>query len=363
MVLSIALSVVLSILSIFFKRSRLVAILFFIFMWLMFGWNYWNGDYDMYETRYDHYISDLFLQNDDYEYGYKTLMILGNSLGLTFQQFFIAVSFVIMSLWVRTTFMLSKTPALFAFCFFLFFFPLDYVLLRNFLAFSIVVQGFISIYKNSKFKYIKYIAAVLIASTIHSSSIFYLLLLPAFLYPKILNVKKVALVAIIGLFAFIILDAFFIGIISENSDGRDEVYSSSITTFLIYSLFQIFNTYLIFYFYNTEKAAGFTQHGTSLSAKDDVRNSSTILLNVNIILLLLIILYYSFNVTIRLSRNIAILNLIYMANILYGRPQVKVKISHGVFLLIYLIWFYQHFIVPVDYYTIIPLFENNLLFN
>ena len=49
MEIDILVTIVLSVVSLIFPKSKLVAGLFFLFMWTLWGWNTWNGDYEAYE--------------------------------------------------------------------------------------------------------------------------------------------------------------------------------------------------------------------------------------------------------------------------------------------------------------------------
>ena len=142
-------SLALSIISFFYQKSRVLFGMMFFFMWVLFAFNYSNADYNMYERFYDVPINKkVFLKTEG---GYSFLMFLGEIIGLNFQGFLIVVSAITLFLLFRFFFIFSKFPALALICFFWFFFPLQYVILRNFLSFVIVLQGFIFILKNDKY--------------------------------------------------------------------------------------------------------------------------------------------------------------------------------------------------------------------
>lgn len=353
MVLSILITVVLCVLAYFNKKSKVVFILFLLFIWLLFGWNYWNGDYESYERFYNTYTLIDDIGSNNYEIGYKYLSILGHTIGLTFQEYFISISFIILLLWARFILKFSEVPALFILCFFIAFLPLDYVLLRNFLAFSIVIQGFVPIFFNTKYKYQKYIICVLIAFTIHSSSLFYLIMLLAF-REKNLDIKLIAVLVVGGLL-FIMLFDQYISVILSQTENRDEMYTSSPILFVLFSSYQILNTIFIYHFYKKQIKYDETE-------TENILNTNTIILNINILLLLLIIPYLRFGIAIRLFRNIAMVNIMYITNMLYGNNRVRRNVLNTILLIVYICFFFINFILPVFDDTIGALYTYNLLF-
>ena len=171
MTLSILISTILSFLSLFLKRSKTLAFLIFILCFLLFGWNEWNGDYDMYEDMYN--FNHSFPQNF-YELGYWKLSAYFLDKGFSFNEYLVFFSFFIIVLYGRFIFKLSNFPAIVAFLYFIVYFPLDYVLLRNTLAFGIILQGIYMLIEQKKYGKIGYILLVLIAWSIHFSAIIYI---------------------------------------------------------------------------------------------------------------------------------------------------------------------------------------------
>jgi len=335
-------TVVLILVSVVFKESKIIALLFLCLMWILWGWNYDNGDYSAYETLYN----NVLVLHGNYEIGYKFLMFIANISGLTFQQFQIILSLLIVILWTRFIFVCSEAPALYAACVFVTFFPLDYVLLRNTLSFAIVLQGICSIIKGKRYGLLKFTILVLLASTIHFSSLFYLSLIFVFKYKNIqFEVLYLIVFAVIVIALF--LSNFLYSFLSEISENRGDVYGSSLITFIIYSFYQISNTLIVSDFYN-------------ISKKNFYRTEEfRIIYLINIVLLLLIVMYLIFPISIRIFRNVSMLNIAYMLN-LYNRGELPMYAK--VVIILSIVFWIDQFIFPVWDKTFFSLYHYNLLF-
>lgn len=344
---AIMLTLVSSILGIFQGKSKFFAIGIFLFMWSLFGWNYMNGDYELYEQMYYSATDSVDLLN--YEGGYRALMFLSNQIGLNFQSFFIIVSGITLALLLRITFAFSKRPAMIAAVLLIFILPIQYVLLRNFLSFAIMAQGIIPVLNQSKNSKLKFIGYTLIACTIHISSIFYLFFLFAFTKKKI-KIQSVSALILLILFIFIAFEGFILPKIVSGSGGRESFYATHIAQFLLYSFYQILNYFIIKLFYDKYKE----------SNTDPVEISKfETLFKINIILLFLIIIYYKFAIFIRIFLNISFINIIFMLNVLCANR----KFTAGkIILFFYLLFIFFLFIFPVMEDSLYSLYNFNLLY-
>jgi hypothetical protein len=351
--ISLTIALILSLSAIYFNRSWGVAIAFFVFIWILYGWNYHNGDYDAYERIYN--ASFLSLADENYEIGYRILCIAGGIIGLSFQQFLIIISAVIIFFLSRFVLRYSKHPALFICIFFWFFFPLDYVLLRNFFAFSIVLQGLICIIDNVRFKYFKYVIFVLLASLIHYSSFFYIILIPAFLYQKPISFLYVILTVLCGLILYkFVGQGIIINILSGGT--RDTQYQTNFITFISLFFFQLLGTSFIIYLFNKNwRDIPFSEQSTEES------RFYLIFLNINIIVFLVTVLYFDFSIFVRLYRNVAIINCIFILNLVFELDEKNLigKIKLILFFACYLIFFFSYFIAPFLNDTLLSLFKFN----
>lgn len=338
---------ILTFLSLILKKSKVVACFVFGLMWVLFGWNYWNGDYDMYEAMYENQY-ELLIDVFKYEGGYDVLMLISNLWGFNFQEFLIIISaFILLSLF-RFLLVFSKFPPIVALFFMFALFPLQYVLLRNFLAFAIVLHGMISLLKDAKYKYIKYVLAVLIACTIHISSFFYLLFLPAFFKKKIAP-KNIYILVALTLILFILSLNLISAIIDLSPKERNLVYDTGFFQFLLYSLIQIANLYFISHF---------------LHKKDDPNSSDFDIMNknilyVNILMLFLIVLYFKTGIFIRILINVSFINMVFITN--QFRYQKYNTDWNKILIFLYLIFNFFMFVFVVRENSLIPMFEKNLL--
>lgn len=339
------LSCIFSVTSFFFKRSKLFLIFFFVFMWVLFGWNYSNADLPMYKRLYSTPINDLVFIK--FEGGYSFLMYCSKYVGLTFQQFLIVTSGVVLLFILRFFYIFSYLPAILSVCFFWCFFPLEFVILRNFIAFSIVLQGLICVLREEKYYHLKFVFCVLVASTIHVSSLLYLLFLLAFNREE-LKIKHIVLSVIILLLVTVLSHDLIYELLSLYSIGKVNFYSTSLKLFLFYSAIQVINLFTIKYFFGLKENPG--------SETTIWRN--TVLVNINIIMLLLIVVYFELAVFVRILFNMSIVNLVFITNKSFLiENSIKPKI---IFLLYLLFWFFC-FIYFVKEGTIYSLLNNNLI--
>lgn len=350
MILSILLTAIMSFASLVLKKSKLVSMFFFVLMWLLFGWNYWNGDYDAYEKLYNFPIIEL--DTNKYEWGYAGLMFLFNKLGFEFQDFFIAISFISLFLLFNFVVRYSIYPALFSVLFFFVYFPLNYVLLRNFVAFTIVLQGLIFIINDHKYKVVIFLLFVFVASFFHGTSLFYLCLIIC-LYKKRINIVFTSFVVFFITLIYIYFGSYITNVFFESS-GRGEIYESSFNVFVVNTFLQIINLLVIKYFYDTS---------LTLKCKSVMKNSfDTVIMNVNILLLFVIPLYYSYSIAIRLFWNISFVNVIFMTNIYICCNEYKRKIVLLLFIVFYLLFFFMYMIAPFIDDTLFSLYRYNLIF-
>lgn len=343
MIVSILIAVFLIANSFIFKKSKFLAIALLGLMWLLWGWNYSNGDYEAYKTLYNNAL----ILEGNYEVGYKLLMIIARLLNLEFQQFIIVISLIVVILWGRFILKCSNVPALYVSCIFLVFFPLDYVLVRNTLAFSIVLQGLCAVIKQNKHSLIKYLLFVLLASSIHFSTFFYLTLIPV-LWTKKINFKALYCLLVLILIPSILISSnYILPLLSSVAENRGEIYQASLITFIIYSCYQLINTFFIYLFYITSQK------------KSVCINEFKIIYGINIMLLLLLILYMILPISIRIFRNIVMLNIAYMLNLVCKVKYPSYLIAIICIILLILI---RNFILPVWDDTIYSLFQYNLIF-
>lgn len=165
MQLNTVVSIALGALALFRPRSKFLCILFFIFMWTLWGFNLWNGDYVAYMNEYN------YPSWDSIEIGYLALCNFFSP-WLPFQGFMIIVSGAILSFFCYLGIKYTPYPAIYS----LFYFPifiLEFVYLRNYISMVIIFYAiFRLIYQNGS----TLVSAILIiiAATVHIFSICFL---------------------------------------------------------------------------------------------------------------------------------------------------------------------------------------------
>lgn len=351
--MSIILAFILTLLSFVFNKSKPLAIFILAFMWVLFGWNYYNGDYEAYEKMYNEMIFIIVV--DKTEILFKLLCVGGNLIGLSFQQFQIIIALLIILLWARFIFKYSNNPALFSIIFLWFFFPLDFVLLRNFFAFAVVLQGVSLLLSNGKNKYYWFVLYVALGTCIHTTSIIYLcfLLIPAYTKWKF-KYYHVVIASILGLIVYkLFIQNFFA--VAMDETGERGIYQTNFFTFMFQSLVQFSFTLFLIYVLKTNR---------KYILNPNKRLFYYMLVNVNIIIFILIIFYFDYSIFIRLYRNLAIINVLALIDLLIYRNNTAVnKLFLSIGLTCYLGFFFLYFIVPFWGYTMESLFSFNLLFN
>ena len=347
MIYSIVIAIFFSIFSLIFTKSKLITILFFIFIWLLMGWNFWNGDYELYKEMYDYNdASSLIVSN--YEFGYKYIMSMFLAKGKDFQYFFTCMSFLILLIFLIFILKFSKLPALVTTIFFLIFLPLDYVLLRNTIAFIIMLVAFAYLLKNIKNNKLIFIILVLLAGTIHFSAFFYIIFLLAFRVTRISVIKVFIAIGVLLILYIVFKNILYIYF--PEVELRSNIYKNTWIMFFLYSTFQIINYFII---------KLYTENQLNQSK---TLNINIVIYNINTLLLFLIVFYFDMTIFVRIFRNIAFINIIYMTNFLYiNRRNQRISMYIAVFI-IYLMFFYVTFILPVLDDSMFALFKYNLLF-
>lgn len=153
---------------------RLVLAELFIFMWILSGWS--SGAYDV-EIGISRYVEYTSFQTFT-EAGYNFLIIMAHNFGMTYRLFFVLCSlFELVIIFWFVAKNSVKAPIVFGlFLIYPSFIYFQYI--RNLLAFAFVIIALDSLINKPKGYIIKYILFIAIASTIHFSSLFFLLYIP-----------------------------------------------------------------------------------------------------------------------------------------------------------------------------------------
>ncbi len=162
-------------------RNKFVTILIFMFMILAAIWAIGNVDYLYYEMNYE--AIGIHGLNNDYEIGYQYINLLGNLIGLKFSEFYIIVNTIIFICINGLVFRLSDNPNRVLSLYLIFPFLTDLVQFRNYISLIFVLFAVVNLFKYKR-NCFKFIILVLLASTFHITSLFYLSFLLIFFIEK-----------------------------------------------------------------------------------------------------------------------------------------------------------------------------------
>lgn len=316
--------------------DRYIFIILFLIAWCLYGGNQWNGDRDAYEL---YYIRDSIVPwGVEVLYGYMN--IISYMLGLSFQTFQIIISFFTITL---VCIYFNKTyqyPGVAILLYFFLMLPLDYVLMRTSLSYAIVLNAFVFLFRGKRGAYF---SLVVIASLIHQSAAFFLIFL---LVKKDGVINKTSIYIVVTLFfsAFIQV-VFYYGYIPQKIIAHLSYYEITWKTIVSCIFFHVLSVFLI--------ECDFKGR---MGGRYDI-----FILNINVVSLLIIVLYFQSDIFVRLFRLLVFINIVYLCQrILVTKKVTILSIIYIVFYSFYLLIYY---IYPVIDYTLAPLFQSFYLFH
>lgn len=333
-----------------FKKSKILTVISFIFLWTLWGWNTWNGDYDSYEKVY----YDSFFANTEYsstEFGFMGLVKLFYNFGFSYQNFLITISAIILTINLFFVLKLSKYPALYS-CFYFFIFVMEFVFIRNYIADTLLLLAILIGLSNIKFARIIAVFIVLISSTVHYTALIYLI----FLYPLFLsetfNLKK-SVFLFIGLMLFSAVGfTLLLPYLGQNYISKLSYYTSD--SFLLISIAHLLMVIGVNIYFERIR-----------SYKDNLsiqwNRLFVFIINLNIISLFYLSLYYHVPYFSRVLKVLFALNTVVIFSSFYlVRNKYLIK-KLTVPILLYFSLFFVYYSKTNFPFTIIPLFKCNLI--
>lgn len=329
--------ILLILLGLFRPKSNIVAVSIFLLAIILWGWNYDNPDIQNYIWRYEESF-------DDYtgEFGFHLLCKIGNYLNLSFQQFKIVIGIIAYSFLYyiirNNTIYVAFVSSIYLICFFI----LDVTQMRNFIAFIIIFYAISKYLKPepTSWQIIKYCILVICATTIHLTSVFFLLFLLVYIKVD----WKLITILIFG--AILIESSIYIFI--YNNVGKILLYDESEISLLAsvcYSIMQIVNYYFIKMFCN------------KYLQNNDRRE---IIISMNMILISIIPFYWDNAIFSRLLRFVAIMNITFIADGFFSSKSVKNKLLFICYACYFLIMFIG---LDLDSEVVSCVFNKNKLLN
>lgn len=196
-------------LSFIFRSSKIVAFLFFVFLWICFGWSGENADTEIYLYRYKYYKTISSTTEPLFTY----LIDLGHKLNLDYDSFLILVSFLYLILLTVFVKKLQIRYVMLPFLFFLVYpFIMSVVIVRFTMAAGLIIYAFSFLLIPQKYGWLKYSLLVILATLIHSSSIFFLI----FLLVNKISLKKTVFRSVIFLIFFLFASTLIKNVISAD---------------------------------------------------------------------------------------------------------------------------------------------------
>jgi len=308
------------------------------------------------------YVNSLHLNlNETFEPGYLILQKISHYFKLDYVSFRLLLSFLCFLLIRSTIIKFTSNPHFVYLYFLLFLIFINTEQIRNFFAFSIIVYGFRFLINNSLRGKIKYLVTVLLACTIHITSLIYII----FIFVSFKNRKYfIRLIVITTLFLciFIYIGGNNLSFIREiinsfdSGSGKYDAYIEGQTKlgFLYAFLLHFYNIYIVSYSRNILKASNL----------DTNKNAFVELIYwINLISIVFFPLFMLNLQFIRLVRNLLIVN--YIVFSFLPRSSVKLKRKSIYIQLMILIntflWFYYTFIIQDHIDDIlIPFFDNSI---
>lgn len=220
------------------KESNAIAACIFVMAWLLFAYNYDNPDYDNYVLKFD-LVSDWLgvVGMGGSDLGFSLVMRLFYLLGTrTYDEFKFCISFVSLTLLFVNGVHKVRYVAIWAFIYLIFYTTLDITQIRNFVAFSFVINLLPLLTHNNKKAMLKYLLGVLFASTIHFSMAFFLIIPLLYIKKKVIRLGG-ALIVLVLVYAYsgIILSSSYYD--KVDAYERTTILGALVTSFLFVSNF------------------------------------------------------------------------------------------------------------------------------
>ncbi|WP_245219061.1 EpsG family protein [Pseudomonas vranovensis] len=322
----------------------------FLAMWMLYGWNYWNGDREAYELYY-HTRDTLASWGKEVGYGY--LNIFFSHAGLSYQGFQVIISFVTLLLVWRYVLKRALAPLASLLIYLVCFFPLDFVLVRNSLSFAIFLQAMLVLFENKSYSRLKYVLLIILAASIHQSALL-------FLFFIVMPVNRV-----VSFWRFFFIFFSFICVyilvrycvpLPASLASHFSYYDTSLKSSLANLAVHVFSVTLVLFAVFAERLS--LRQVFDAAGRD---KELVFILNLNLFSLFFVVLYFESEIFVRLFRTIVFFNMLYCVNSLFLRRRSYFFL--GLYLLFFAGYLVLFYIVPVAHFSVLPLLRNNLLWN
>jgi len=333
-------------------QSKYVSVLMsfpvFLLMWGLYGWNTWNGDREGYELYYNTRVT---LASWGKEVGYGYINIVASRSGISYATFQVFVSLVTLALLYRYIVKKAIAPLASLLAYFICFFALDFVLMRNFLAFAICLQAILFLAEGGVRGRLAYALWILLAASIHQSSLIYMIfvLMPV---GRALPLSRFLAFFTACMAGYVVMR--YLVPLPDAIAAHFSYYSISLKSAFFNSAVHVFSVAFLILVVVGERRTVLRGEAVDQRGRDLL-----FIYNLNLLSLLFIPLYFESEIFIRLLRFVLFFNVLHCVNALFvWRKTHAFILIYLVFLIVYLILF---FLVPVAEYSVVPLFKNNAL--
>jgi hypothetical protein len=342
------------------QNSKIVAIILFCFLWILFGWNRGNVDYDNYVRGFSWAHGALRFNS---EIGTQLLYKLFILIGLEYKHFLIITSLIGLLLINNTIKTYTKNVALVFSLYLIFPFVIDVVQSRGFLSMSIILYASQFIIEERKGGTLKYIILILLASSIHYSAIFYI----TFILIKHKDISYLTVLSLVltitGLaiaFTNLIPKLLLVFVPLEKVAHylENRLNWGILVALVVYAS----NFFLVYYSYHKIKSIQEQKNNGDITQKTGFQFVEGVY-KINILLLLLFILYVFNMIFFRLYRNILILNYIaYAICLTHMKPKSNEKFLFALVIFAFTLGLFVYYII-IPYYdsVFLPVFQENAL--
>jgi hypothetical protein len=309
----------------------------FMFAWVLYGGNLWNGDREAYELYYAR--DDISQWGVEILYGY--INIYFHKAGVTFQVFQIFISFITILI---TSIYFRKTSVLLGVSFLLYFFlmfPLDYVLMRTSLAYAIVLNAFNVLAQGRKYRYI---GLIFIATLIHQSAILFLIFLLANDGSKLKNIYNYVIYSVLLIFLTLALSNY--NLFAAKLVEHFSYYQTTWKTIVSSIIYHSFSIFLVI---------------ANFKKKRECNKYDCFIRNVNVVSMLIFCLYFQADIFVRVFRLLVFINVVYFVqNIFKDR---KISIYTCVYIPFFSLYLFYYYVYPTLQYSLYPLIKSNIFFS
>lgn len=332
--------------------ERLVLVSLLSVMWIFFGFNTMNPDYEAYSKIYLGIYPD-------HEFGFLFLCRVFRNLGLSYQQFLIILSFICLLILYQSLKKYSGNILLVIMLYCIFPFVLDCIQIRSFLAELIVLYSLRYLITNKRGNSCKYFVGILIATSMHYFAAIYLILLISKLPFK--KKQMIAYFGVIIVLVMVVSYTDFIPIMVNKVLHSNKVYENFINRarfgFIIPCFYQ-FVSFVIFWI-GYKKCIELNNETLVITMRHYALN---VLFRINVLMFILFPFYiFTFNFF-RVYRVILIINYIVIGNVLkYCKfMQWKSYKLYKIIAISYVVCLSIIYILRSDY-MLKTFFSNNIL--